>query len=66
MSHTNKDEGANENVEGGVSWDEDQNPLGVSCKPYVVLANEKLWDTKSMVLKNTSHKTLVFCDWRFI
>lgn len=66
MSHTNKDEGANQNVEGGVSWDEDQNPLGVSCKPYVVLANEKLWDTKSMVLKNTSHKTLVFCDWRFI
>lgn len=54
MSHANKDEGANQDVEGRVSWDEDQNPLGVSCKPYVVLANEKLWDKKkSMVLKKT-------------
>lgn len=42
MSNTHEDEGADNDVEGGDSRDKDQDALGVSCKPDVVLTDEEL------------------------
>lgn len=47
MSHTYKDEGADHDVKRRVSWDQDQNSLGVCCQPDVVLAYEQLGETNN-------------------
>lgn len=45
MSYTNKDEGADHDVKRRVSWDQDQNSLGVCRQPDVILAYEQLGET---------------------
>ena len=42
MACTDEDEGGQEDVDHGVVWDEDQNPVGVGAQPYVVLGDEQL------------------------
>lgn len=47
MSHAHENESADQDVQGRVSWDQDQNPLGVSCQPDVVLTYKQLGETKA-------------------
>lgn len=42
MSDAHKDKSADDNVEGGDSRNKDQDALGVSCQPDMVLTDEKL------------------------
>lgn len=42
VSDAHKDEGADDDVEGGDSGNKDQDALGVSCQPDVVLTDEEL------------------------
>lgn len=44
MGHAHKDEGADDDVEQGVAWDQHQDALGVRRQPDVVLADEQLGD----------------------
>lgn len=44
VSDAHKDEGADDDVKGGDSRYKDQDALGVSCQPDVVLTDEELHD----------------------
>ena len=47
VSHTDKDEGADHDVEWRVPWNQDQDPLGVCRQPDVILAYEQLGETNN-------------------
>lgn len=46
VSHAHEDEGADQDVERRVSWNQHQDSLGVRRQPDVILADEQLGETK--------------------
>ena len=42
MAGADEDEGGEEDVDDGIVWDEDEDPVGVGAQPDVILGDEQL------------------------